>query len=355
MRLRALGYNPEVSLSGFNAKNIKLHNKLTNGHELIRRLLLGDSHIDKGNKIATKPLLHPSLVLIDLYEQVSAVHYDYLGMRKRLEGTGALALIEKCINLLATSVEDNTDVRDSFEHLITSLENLVSTSALNTGLLEGLMANLRSTALLVFRLLDGADSDSRIDAREFSQFLTEGRFSISKIKSHLHFGSPILRFALRMGLLMLATVFLIGYLPKGSYGYWLPLTMIVVSRPSYGLTLKRNIERLSGTLIGLCVGWLLLLLQLSTAVQLGLAIVFLFVFFAFFFARYLISTMGITLAVILCLSIYRGQAEHILLDRLLFTVLGCILGLLATFIFPIRLPLQLKTALKNSIATNLAY
>ena len=155
--------------------------------------------------------------------------------------------------------------------------------------------------------------------------------------------------------MMLLVVGAIGFLPKGSYGYWIPITLIVISRPSFGMTLKRNMERVAGTLLGLVLGWGLLWLGLEAALLLGIAVLSIFVFYGFLLIRYWVSAMAITLAVVLCLSLYQGGQQQILTERLLFTLLGCTVGLLATFVFPVRHALALKLALGQALLANRKY
>jgi uncharacterized membrane protein YccC len=354
MRLRAIGYDPEASLSGFNSKNIKLHLKLTNDHELVRRLLLGDRFGATFLDIQTKILLKQSILLIDLFEQVSALHYDYQGIRKSLNGSGMLNLIKQTIELTADRLEGYSCDSD-YKKLIYELENTQIGPEGSKKLFNDILANLKQTGKLVFSLEDKTDLDSRMQAEKFPVFLTEGNFSFKKVRAHLTYQSQLFRFALRMSILMFVVVLLIGFLPKGSYGYWLPITLIVISRPSYGMTMKRNIERVIGTLLGLILGWVLLELNLGAAWQLGVAVLAIFIFFSFLLVRYWVSAMGITLAVVLCLSLYHGHTEQILSERLLFTILGCVIGLIATFLFPVRHAFNLKTAVTNAISTNRNY
>ncbi|RZL50682.1 MAG: hypothetical protein EOP00_03240 [Pedobacter sp.] len=355
MRLRAIGYDPDASLSGFNAKNIKLHLKLTNDHELVRRLLLGDRFSTNFQDIQSKLLLKQSILLIDLFEQVSALHFDYQGIRKNLNSSGVLRQIKQAIEITADRLEGSSYNSDQYKKLIFNIESTYIPSPESKKLFNDILANLKKTAALVFSLEDKIDLESNMQPEEFPVFLTEGNFSFTKIRSHFNFRSQLFRFALRMSLLMFIVVVMIGFLPKGSYGYWLPITLIVISRPSYGMTMKRNIERILGTLLGLVLGWCLLELNLSAYIHLGIAVLSIFLFFTFLFLRYWVSAMGITLAVVLCLSLYHGHTEQILSERLLFTILGCFIGLVATFLFPVIHALNLKSAVSDAIITNLNY
>lgn len=355
MRLRAMGYDSNASLSGFNARNIKLQLKLTSGHELVRRLLLGDKFSINFENPMARQLLKQATLLIDLYEQVTALHYDYVTIRRELQGSGILEPIKDAIGIAADMLEGKYVGTGELDRLISKIEGKTINFDQNRVLIDGIVLNLKQTAALAFALDDGMELDSKMQSGQLTGFLTEGSFSLNKVKIHLRYSSQIFRFALRMSILMLVVVFLIEMLPKGSYGYWLPITLIVICRPSYGMTMKRNVERILGTFIGLVLGWGLLEVNLPTPVLLGLTILSLFVFFAFLSMRYWVSAMGITLAVVLCLSVYHGHPDQVLSERLLFTVLGCFIGLAATFMFPVRHGLNLKAAIYDAVLANKHY
>lgn len=355
MRLRALGYDPDGSLSGFNGKNIKLHLTLTNDHELVRRLLLGDRFRAGFQDTQSKILLKQSILLIDLFEQVSVLHYDYPGIRKSLAGSGVLEEIKTAIEAIADYLEGRKEKKGYYEKLIVSLENKLLQTGQSDSLLPDILTNLKYTGNLVFSLDDVTDLDSEMPSHHFGSFLTEGKFSFIKIISQLRYSSPLFRFALRMAIMMLVVVGAIGFLPKGSYGYWIPITLIVISRPSFGMTLKRNIERVIGTILGLIIGWGVLALGWSAPLQLLIVVISIFVFYSFLLIRYWVSAMAITLAVVLCLSLYQGDDQQILTERLLFTLLGCTIGLLATFVFPIRHAQHLKLVLEQALLANRNY
>lgn len=354
MRLRARGYDATASLSGFNTENIRLHVKLTNEHELIRRLLLGDRWAEKNRDTKSRQLLHQSLVLIDLYEKVSAIHYDYTQLRELLRDGGALPKINGAINRLATIVAGKSTDFLSVNRYVSELESLVGVNDQGQ-LLSKLIANLKEAVSLIESLDRPALQGEELLLGTFRSFLPTSSFSVQTLKSHLHLKSPVFRFALRISLLVLTAIVLIHLLPKEGYGYWLPLTLIIVSRPSYGMTRKRNWERFFGTLIGLALSWILIKASLPQSAQLGIAVVFLFVFFSFFFVRYWVSALSITVAVVLCLSLYHGNVEQLFLQRLAFTSLGCVFGIMATFLFPIWHSTKLGTLVDQSIAANLSY
>jgi uncharacterized membrane protein YccC len=65
--------------------------------------------------------------------------------------------------------------------------------------------------------------------------------------------------------------------------------------------------------------------------------------------------MFITSMVIVCLSVYDGHADHIITERLLYTVIGCIIAFLAAFLFPIWETKGLKNQISNILEANRDY
>lgn len=358
LRLRAQGYNSKVSLSGFNQRNMRLHLKLASSHELIRQLLLSDRKaIQKLNpKVAA--YLEKSINLIDLYEQVSAVHYDYPYLRKQFENTGALPLIQQSIELLAKLL-----LRPNHQQSVTQFEDLhiallQKAETLEEGrkvLLRQILANIDEIYTLIIAIHQPKiDKQFNEDTERYRDFLTLTPVQAKAIKSHFLLGSPIFRFSLRLSALCLVAMILIAWLTEEHYSYWLLLTMVIVSRPGYRQTMKRNAERLGGTAVGLLIGWSLSQFA-GIPTQLAVSVLGLFGFFAFNRVAYSISAVCITVAVILCLNVYDGDLWRLVSDRALFTIVGVLLCLGATFVFPIWNAPRLSTLIAEVVKANLLY
>jgi len=133
------------------------------------------------------------------------------------------------------------------------------------------------------------------------------------------------------------------------------LTIVIVAKPRFGLTWKRNVERLSGTFIGAVLGIVLLLIIKQVMVLLIISAFMLLGFFTFNRIRYSISVMFITSMVILCLSIYDGHTDHIITERILYTIAGCVIAFLAAFLFPLWETKGLKGLISNILAANSNY
>lgn len=88
-----------------------------------------------------------------------------------------------------------------------------------------------------------------IKNEEAKVFLTKQKYDLDILVENFNLRSPIFRHSLRI-----AVVTMIGYgvgiLFLVQNPYWILLTLIVIMRPSYGLTKTRSRERTIGTLIG---------------------------------------------------------------------------------------------------------
>ncbi|MDE1568162.1 FUSC family protein [Aquabacter sp. P-9] len=155
---------------------------------------------------------------------------------------------------------------------------------------RALEARLRSTLRASILLLNGApDASGPVDGPA-QQPSAVGL--LAPLRPVLDWRTPLARHALRYGVVTAAAVVVFWLFPR-PFGYWVPLTVTVVLKPTAALTVLRALQRVGGTLLGLGIGllampWLTdLTLQLAFAstcftlllavlpLNYGLAIVFL--------------------------------------------------------------------------------
>lgn len=371
MRLRARAYNEGFDLRDFNASNISLHLKLNARQELIRSLLLRDRIAMSPDNQSGKKLLAAALDIIDLYEQVTAIHHDYGEIRTALAPTGALGKIQDVISQLTDllehsatqfSINKTIDTNVTHHHDIEKkIDELLHLStkmpAEGRSLLAGIARNLKDISEIVKRLSISyrmqLSVNELIETEVYKDFIPETTVSWKNISAQFSIHAPVFRFALRLSLLCLIAVMPTLFFPGQRYSYWLLLTVVIVNRPGFGLTRKRNTERLWGTLMGLLIG--ILLAFVPVQVQLGLATFGLLGFFLFNRTHYLWGVACVTVMVVLALNVYHGHVSQIISDRLLFTLAGCALSYVSIFIFPIWESLRISTLILNVLTASRHY
>lgn len=371
LNAKAKNYDVDVPLDLQQKEAIKLHIKVNQKHELIRNLLLTDKYAMNPDNPKGRLLLERARLLIDLYEQLNAVHYDYALVRKTLATGPSLKLIATLIELLAKELEQlgrhvrsakayKGEVATNMEYhqkrvmLLQEMERLNETQR---SIVLKVVSNMNDIVRII-EMIRGNERTTAKRLRELSGsisyplFITGDRFSI---KEHLTLKSPIFRFSLRLSICFLFGFLLIWQLEPSKYSYWLFLTLVIVARPKFSITWKRNLQRLKGSMGGVVIGLIIVYFVKSPAVLLSFSVVFLLGFYAFNRLNYTISVLCITPAVILTLGSYQGHFDHIVHDRIIFTLLGCVIAIFATYLFPIWDSRQLKAKIVNASKASLDY
>jgi uncharacterized membrane protein YccC len=150
------------------------------------------------------------------------------------------------------------------------------------------------------------------------------------IIDNLTVDSNIFRHSLRVSIATLAGYIISLFLPFG-HGYWILLTIIVILKPSYSLSKKRNVQRLMGTLGGALVGLLLIYFVRDRNVLFVLMILFMCGTYVFIRTDYLVSVTVMTPYVLLLFYLlYPTGFRSVISDRVIDTLIGSGLAFLAS-------------------------
>jgi uncharacterized membrane protein YccC len=371
LNAKAKNYDVDVPLDPQQKEAIKLHIKVNQKHELIRNLLLTDKYAMNPDNPKGRVLLERARLLIDLYEQLNAVHYDYALVRKTLDTGPSLKLIASLIRLLAKELEQlgrhvrsakayKGEVATNIEYQQQRIVLLQEMERLNESqrkIVLKVVSNMNDIVRII-EMIRGNERTTEKHLQELSGkisyplFITGDRFSIQE---HLTLKSPIFRFSLRLAICFLFGFLLIWQLEPSKYSYWLFLTLVIVARPKFSITWKRNLQRLKGSMGGVVIGLIIIYFVKSPAVLLSFSVVFLLGFYAFNRLNYTVSVLFITPAVILTLGSYQGHFDHLVHDRIIFTVLGCVIAIFATYLFPIWDSQQLSAKITDAVKASIRY
>jgi uncharacterized membrane protein YccC len=371
LNAKAKNYDVAIPLDLQQKEAIKLHIKVNQKHELIRNLLLTDKYAMNPDNPKGQLLLERARLLIDLYEQLNAVHYDYVLVRETLATGPSLKLIASLIELLAKELEQlGRHVRSAkaykgevatnieyYQKRVTLLQEMERLNETQRKIVLKVVSNMNDIVRII-EMIRGNERTPEKHLQELSGsisyplFITGDRFSI---REHLTLKSPIFRFSLRLAICFLFGFLLIWQLEPSKYSYWLFLTLVIVARPKFSITWKRNLQRLKGSLGGVVIGLIMIYFVKSPAVLLSFSVIFLLGFYAFNRLNYTVSVLFITPAVILTLGSYQGHFDHIVHDRIIFTLLGCVIAIFATYLFPVWDSRQLKAKISRATKDSLHY
>jgi uncharacterized membrane protein (TIGR01666 family) len=118
------------------------------------------------------------------------------------------------------------------------------------------------------------------------------------------------------------------------HGYWILLTILFVSQQQYAATLTRLVQRTTGTVLGLTLGWALIQLFPTPMMQSALIVLLGALFFGSRHTRYLLATVAVS--ALLLLSFHQmGMGQGVIPTRLFDTVVGSVIaGLAAWLVLP---------------------
>jgi uncharacterized membrane protein (TIGR01666 family) len=373
MIAKACFYNPDISLDDCYRKTMSLHAQVSQKQEMVRDILLRDKRIMQQQSSKGGVIRQTASRVIDVYEQINAIHYHYEFLRSALKGTGILEAITEIISLLADDFQatgDSLCANTSIRHdarLISKLSNateklaaLVLTHQItHPEIPQKLKHNLQEISHAISSIKETLHNKT-IDAKYdhliplYHQFVPQLRFEYKTIRSHLSFESPLFRFAIRLATACIFTYGLTFLLPFGSYNYWMLLTVVVILKPGFSISKQRNLQRLKGTLAGLVIGLILLTIFPSYAVQIGFSIVFLLGFISLIKINYTVSVVFITTMVMLCLNMYGGRSSYIW-ERLVDTVAGCGIAYAASYLYPVWETKRVRYHIQGVLKANINY
>ncbi len=307
----------------------------------------------------------------DIHERASSSHYPYNELAEaffhsdvlfrcqrllRQQGEACQALAQ-AIQLRQTfeygglAAQALSDLQASLEHL-RSQSNPAWRSLLRS--LRALASNLGS----LNNLLGNANNPDALEEEQDSSLLDRSPHSLQDIWTRLRLQltptSLLFRHALRLAI-ALSAGYGVLHLIHPSEGYWIILTTLFVCQPNYGATRRKLVQRISGTVIGLVLGWALFDLFPSALIQAMFAVVAGVVFFANRATRYTLSTAAITLMILFCFN-QIGDGYGLIVPRLVDTLLGSLIAGLAVFlILPDWQGRRLNQMVANTLSCNSHY
>lgn len=150
--------------------------------------------------------------------------------------------------------------------------------------------------------------------------------ALLKLKNDFAVSSPAFRHAVRAALAITAAIAAAKSLDL-SHAVWIPISVIVVMRPSLGGSLQISWKRFAGTVIGAVAGVLLIYLRLSPVAVFLLVSLLSFFIFYFKTKNFIVFTAILTLSVVLVLGTVFSHTWQGGMERILDTFLGIGFGL----------------------------
>lgn len=359
-------------------KTFVLQHQINDKHETLRETLLTARKRSGRSRYEEKQLLI-FLSSIKIFELIEAKHLDYktidgiFGEHK--EFLKAFKTLNKVMGnhliRLSELLIQNDEMPDK-KHLLKALSNADDSisnyidavklpqareGALVLKNLYDYQAQLLQEIKAIRRVMANVQDASKVSLKrqDSSQFLTLQEYRLNVLVQNLSFDSTMFRHSLRLSI-AIVLAYLLGFVLDIQNTYWILLTIIVIMRPSYGLTKERSKNRIIGTLIGAVVAVGIVLITQNVIIYCVLALVSLIFAFALIQQNYKSAAALITISIVFVYSLINPDAFEIIQYRVLDTLIGAAIAVVANYtIFPSWQANNLKQVLLNALEMNRKY
>jgi uncharacterized membrane protein YccC len=357
-------------------EQVAIHEK----QELVRELLFKSRNIVQESTHTGRVMVMIFLDIIDLFERIITSQQDYKLLHSYFDDS---ALVEECRQLILDLGSELDEIGIAIKSGRASAETTGLSARIrkvredfygyrdryrtaeNVDGYIGLSKILDSIQDIADRLhtLHGYTTyDRALSGRfkaadlDYAEFVNHQEIDRKLLFDNLTPTSNIFRHSLRVSIATIAGYIISRFLPFG-HGYWILLTVIVILKPAYSLTKKRNFARLTGTFAGGLAGLLILWFVKDRTVLFVLMILFMMGTYVFIRTDYLIAVSLTTPYVLLLFHLlYPSDFRTILSDRVVDTIIGSALAFLANiFIIPSWEHKRITDDMARIVETNAAY
>lgn len=223
--------------------------------------------------------------------------------------------------------------------MLLNLKNYLEKQAQNVTAIERVLNNYRK-------------NDEILSSKEASRFITPQDYDFKKLTENFSFNSPIFKHSLRLAVVVLIG-FAIGITFSMQIPYWIILTIIIIMRPSFGLTKSRTIQRVVGTLIGATIAGIVIFITQNTIVYAFIAAISLPFAFSLLQLNFRNAAVFITLNVVFVYATFEPDILTVIQFRIVDTLIGASLAFASNyFLWPTWQFQNIQVNFGKAIASN---
>ena len=353
----------------------ELYNRATNYESTFKRLLQQQAFVQNKQTELTEILFKTRsivkettnigrrLVMIyldaaDIFERIMMSHQEYSRLHEFFDETGILNDYYQLLKQLVKEIDDIGISVKSGEHyssqsdlrlqIIDTREKLdaLRLKYLKPDNIEGfinlrrILENIqdladRLTTLEKYTYSDYALKKRVINDTGYEKMTSSHEITAGAFIDNLTLKSDTFRHAIRVSIAVM-TGFTVGQFFKLGHSYWILLTIIVILKPAFSLTKKRNTDRIAGTIAGIIIGVSILFITNNHTVLLILLVLFMISAYSFMRTNYFVSVLLMTPYLLLFYHLLNPSDFKVLLkDRLVDTVIGSSIAFIVRFfLFP---------------------
>ncbi|NRD21671.1 FUSC family protein [Winogradskyella litoriviva] len=193
------------------------------------------------------------------------------------------------------------------------------------------------------------------DNNKLKRFIEIRDYNPKIILRNFSFRSTIFKHSLRLSVAVMLG-YAIGLLFDFQNPYWIILTIIIIMRPSYGLTKTRSKDRMIGTLIGAVLATCSVFIINDPYIFGALGVLSLVIAFSMVQKNYKASATFITLSVILIYAILEPNIFQVIQFRVIDTLIGAAISYSTMrLIWPAWSIAEISDNIKDSLQANITF
>jgi uncharacterized membrane protein YccC len=357
MRIKASFYDINVdydkSYHALTETQVQVHQK----QDMARELLFKTRSIVRESTHTGRVLVMAFIDTLDLFERIMTSQQEYRILHEQIGDTPLLKAFQNAILQLADDLDrlgiafqEGSSLKPdpALERAISKLETIFKEdrAALlndeNAGAFISLRHILNSLKDLRHRIntlhayssYDLQFQGSGKSEKELRRFVSRSDFNPKIVLENLNTGSNIFRHSIRVSAALLLG-YIVGLLLPVGHDYWVLLTIIVILKPAYSLTRKRNIERLSGTVIGAAIAAIMLNFIHQSEMLVAVVFVCMITTYSLIRTKYFIAVVFMTVYIVIAFHLLKsGNINTVLQDRVVDTTIGSVLAFILLFVIP---------------------
>jgi uncharacterized membrane protein (TIGR01666 family) len=379
MRVRASFYEKEVDYDKTYQRMLEEQVSVHENQNLVRELLFKSRNIIQESTNTGRTLLMIFTDIVDLFERTMTSYQDYKALHDAFNEDDILEHYRQLIlelsneldeigiavksgnaseetGALASQIAKTKKYFESFRDARRTPENVDSFISLRHILnsIEDIAARIHT--LHLYTTYDRELAKKITRTINYDQFITHQPIDLKLFRDNLTLKSNNFRHAIRISIATLAGYIISMLFPVG-HSYWILLTIIVILKPAYSLTRKRNYERLIGTICGVIIGFGILYFIQDKNILFVIMLLLMIGTYSLLRTNYMLSILLMTPYILVLFHLLNNSNfQTIITDRLIDTVIGSIIAFIANLlILPAWEHEQMNNYMLEAIVSNKNY
>jgi uncharacterized membrane protein YccC len=361
---RGLMYDPETDIDeGYNTL-MQNQSKMIASHQAVRDILLPNISEKKLRRSTNRKMTWNVFVdMVGLLDMFMSTQTDYKFLHRDMGKTDTLIFMRDALLKYAQEIERiavsvtrgtrftnftfHTGAKAELRALDYELEKMQSRGFNAThpeafNICSQILKRLKNIDRMLLRMREQVGSNRPMAVLEVEhlqhlppEMLTRHDYRLALLVDNLRWSSSVFRFALRLSTAVgVGMVVALIFPVLQPHSYWMLISIIVIMKPAFSITSKRNNGRLFGTVAGCGMSFLILTFTQDPTLLAAALVICLLLGGALTFLNYLFSTFFMTISVLLALHFLIPDSTNLAGDRAIETVVGSIIAFGCSYLYP---------------------